>query len=304
MNTKQLLLSFLFSLTMLTTQAQIAATQAGIAVQGIVRDNNNTAITSGEPMTIIWTIYQKDGNETTLDSGTKNVTPDSFGVFSFVMDVEYTKNPDFANNIMWLKLETRQGNNEIVISDEKLKHVPYAISANNGVPMGSIMAYLGSTPPPGWIILNGQSWGTVGAPGNSLKTFLGNPSRVPNLQGRFLKGVGTSVENNVVPIILNKPQNQSQSLKSHTHNKGTLGANNNKAIPNNRNVPISTTWSRYGIKNGETSGTYGVLPRETTSGLENDDTNHNHTISGNTGSTGNTDEVRPSSWGVNYIIKL
>jgi hypothetical protein len=297
MKSKLFLLSFLMLLTIATNYAQSSASQSGIAVQGIARDSNNTAIADQE-ITFTCTIYY-DTDKNIYSKDIKAVT-DNFGVFSIVLEVDPSKNGEFFNNLVYLKIEDKT--NSTLISDELFKHVPYAISANNGVPTGSIMPYIGGNAPEGWVLCNGQNLNAIDGSAN-LRALL-NSNIAPNLQGRFLKGVGTSVEANVEPISLNTPQSQSQSLKSHTHNKGSLVANDNKAIPNNRNVPISTTWAGRQIRDGETTGNIAPFPYYGATVLENNDTNHQHTISGITGSTGNSNEVRPSSYGVNYIIKL
>ncbi|MFT4612311.1 MAG: hypothetical protein ACJA2M_000402 [Polaribacter sp.] len=304
MNTKQLLLSFLLSLTMLTTYAQTSASQAGIAVQGIARDNNNTAITTGEEIAITWTIYYKDGTDKVLDSNKESVTPDAFGVFSFVMDVDPAKNSDFANHVMWLKLETQQGNTTVLISDEKLKHVPYAISANNGVPMGSIMPYLGDgTPPPGWIFLEGQTFASVGEKGSSLRAFLGNPSSVPDLRGMFLRGAGTNsiakYKDNSGPAL---GKNQDDGFENHLHGKGTIAASGGT-----HKHKYKDQWrKKMGDDDGDDQdlldNDFRHQDQERTT--PNFDGSHSHTITGSTGNTGTILETRPVNFGISYIIKL
>ena len=62
MKPKQLLSTILFLFAITCNYAQASFTSAGIAVQGIARDNNNTAITTGESIDMTFTIYYDDVN--------------------------------------------------------------------------------------------------------------------------------------------------------------------------------------------------------------------------------------------------
>jgi hypothetical protein len=298
MKSKLFLLSFLMLLTIATNYAQSSASQSGIAVQGIARDSNNTAIADQE-ITFTCTIYY-DTDKNIYSKDIKAVT-DNFGVFSIVLEVDPSKNGEFFNNLVYLKIEDKT--NSTLISDELFKHVPYAISANNGVPTGSIMPYIGGNAPEGWVLCNGQNLNAIVGSAN-LRALL-NSNIAPNLQGRFLKGAGTPVDATSTEVQLNQPQ--TQSLVDHKHGKGTITALSNYAIDNPTgvlHVPVSTTWERRAINDGETSGDRRVYPAEQVTELVKDDTNHTHTISGSTADFGNGVENRPNNYGVNYIIKL
>lgn len=299
MKTKLLLLSFLMLLSVATNYAQTSAQASGIAVQGIARDNNNTAIPG--PVALTFTIYYKvSGAPTTAYTETVTVTADAFGVFSHVIDNPADKNFLFEKHQMWLEIKLGSG---AVISNEKFNHVPYAIAANNGVPTGSIMPYIGGSAPAGWALCNGQDLSLI-AGTEALIALLGS-NLAPNLSGRFLKGAGTPLEANVAPIAVKEPQAQSVPLKQHLHDKGTLGADNNIVIAAGQNVATSQEWIRRGYKNGETGGDLFNLVSETYTQAVNANTNHGHIISGSTAETAiDNSEVRPSSYGVNYIIKL
>lgn len=78
-------------------------------------------------------------------------------------------------------------------------HAQYAVTAANGVPPGTIIAYGGSTAPEGWLLCDGQTverttyaslfaaLGTAFGSGNGLTTF-----HLPDLRGRFLRGRNAS----------------------------------------------------------------------------------------------------------------
>ncbi|WP_111706329.1 phage tail protein [Lutibacter citreus] len=299
MKSKLLLLSLLMLFTFTTNYAQTSASQAGIAVQGIARDNNNTAITTGDLIPFLFTIYYTDSNtEFTVFSDDPNLKTDAFGVFSYVLDVDPEKNSDFANFQMWLKIEA--GSPLTEISNEPLKHVPYAISANNGVPTGSIMPYLGDSEPPGWVLCKGQTFASIGDKGNNLKEFLGGATNVPNLQGMFLRGTGISPENGLSGPALNAPQGE--GFKEHDHDKGTLDTEEG----GEHHHTYKDRWRQHmGDDNGDDQDQLDndFRHRDSDRTTPNFDGAHNHTITGRTGDAGTT-ETRPVNHGVNYIIKL
>jgi hypothetical protein len=186
MKTRQLLLTILFLFTVTCNYAQVSFTSAGIAVQGISRDATNRA-TSDATVDLVFQFYIKlPGNNTDPIGGpiSKQVVCDNFGVFSTIIDPDAISNHRFSNNEVWLAIT----NNGTEISNSKLQHVPYAISANNGVPTGSIMPFAGTTAPQGWALCNGDP-----LPTEAFKLIEMIGANAPNLQGRFLKGAGTEM---------------------------------------------------------------------------------------------------------------
>jgi microcystin-dependent protein len=294
MKSKLLLLSFLMLLSVATNFAQSSASQAGIAVQGIARDNNNTARIS-TPINLTFRFYY--GANILIYEIAKKVTTDGFGVFSVVLEPGATNNILMANNQAFLRISE----GETIISDEVLRQVPYAIAAANGVPTGSIMPFIGTTAPEGWALCNGAPLPTTAT---VLIAMVG--ANAPNLGGRFLKGAGTNVETNVQPITLKNTQIQSVPLKVHTHTNtlGVMYSDLGTNVPSSVNEWRGENWTTsdskfFGPYYGITSGSAGNSTRGNTRG------SHGHTLSGaiTVTSTDNS-EVRPSSYGVNYIIKL
>lgn len=276
-----------------TNYAQASFTSAGIAIQGIARDNNNTAI-QNQIINLDFKFYRKDATLGDIQISSvinKQLMTDNFGVFSTIVDPNYQNNLQFSNYDVWLKIK----NDNILISDEPLNHVPYAISANNGVPTGSIMPYMGKIAPPGWQMCNGS----LVTPSSPLAIFLqaqGLPNdKTPNLQGMFLRGVGTSI-NSSVPTILGDTQDD--TYESHSHPSGTLKADSNGNHTHNYNSGHGST---AGIENGTFHpgeiGYQDMLNTTTSNGA------HTHNVSGTTAVSGST-ETRPVNYGVNYIIKL
>ncbi len=294
MKTKLLLMLCLFCAS-ISNYAQSSASQSGIAVQGIARDANNTALTN-QTINLTFTLYYLDASsiEQNIYKVTRNVTTDAFGVFSDVIDPTAVNNSLFANNTAYLRIE--KGSE--VISDEKLRHVPYAIAANNGVPTGSIMPFIGTVAPEGWVFCNGAA---LPATAKALIALLGG-NNAPNLQGMFLRGTGTNPVNNQAGPALKATQNE--ELKSHLHAKGTL-ATQTAGDHNHANGSFDKLMSITGNNSvNAVDGDPGMVQPDL--GFARTMSNagdHTHNITGSTADTGGN-ETRPVNYGVNYIIKL
>lgn len=273
--------------------AQTSAEAAGIAVQGIARDDNNTA-KSNETVNLKFTIYYLDSTNQMQDIYVDNesLSTDSFGVFSHVVDPGAVNNVVIANTQAYLKIEEGQ----TVISDEPLKHVPYAISANNGVPTGAIMPFMGTTAPYGWVLCDGSS--LTGVPGSQKLIDLLGVSNVPDLRGMFLRGAGNNSFNTVLTTL---GAVQDEAFKSHLHNidlKTTTNGNHN-----HNNGGYNQLLS---IDGQYTTGASDSTPNEpnlASSATMSTAGDHNHDVKGNSELTGDN-ETRPVNYGVNYIIKL
>lgn len=288
MKSKLLLLSFLMLFSVATNYAQSSASQAGIAVQGIARDNNNTARIS-TPINLTFRVYY--GANILIYEIAKTVTTDSFGVFSVVLEPGATNNILMANNQAFLRISE----GTTIISDEVLRQVPYAIAAANGVPTGSIMPYIGTTAPDGWLLCDGLT--NVPQP-SALYNLIG--STTPNLKGMFLRGTGTSPVNNQPGPALKAMQGE--ELKSHEHSSGSLvnstnGSHVHSITFHNDDYNGSGGNFNDGLED-DTSSATNVNGKNT-----NASGDHSHTISGSTAPIGGN-ETRPVNYGVNYIIKL
>ncbi|OOV19037.1 tail fiber protein [Flavobacterium sp. LM4] len=291
MKSKLLLILCVFCAT-ISNYAQSSASQSGIAVQGIARDANNTALTS-QTINLTFTFYYLDASsiEQNIYKVSKNLTTDAFGVFSDVIDPTAVNNSLVANNTAYLRIE--KGTE--VISDEKLRHVPYAISANNGVPTGSIMPFIGTSAPEGWVLCNGAA---LPSTAKALIAMVGN--NAPNLQGMFLRGTGTSPVNSQPGPALKGTQQD--SLEKHSHDKGTL-ATDTAGNHNHKNGVYNQLLSMTGKFTAIQTDNNNDQPDLGTAGTIQDAGSHTHTISGSTGDFGDL-ETRPVNYGVNYIIKL
>ena len=198
----------------------------GIAVQGLARDANNTARTNASvPLTFEIYYLNSSNNPVDVYSSTSTLQTDAFGVFSHVINLPNTTETQFSNHELYLKI--KEGATEI--SNEVFKRVPLAYAASNGVPTGSIMPFIGTAAPAGWILCDG---GAIPIDSNTLtlRTLLGS-ANAPNLQGMFLRGTGTSPVNSQDGPALKTTQQDAN--KSHSHANGTLATSDAGAHSHN-----------------------------------------------------------------------
>jgi len=288
--------------------AQASVTSTGISIQGIARDENNSALTNIDQLGLTFRIYYLDGsnNEVQILSQTQNVRTDNFGVFSYVLPIENTHFIMISNTPAYLKVT--QGS--VVFSNEKLQAVPYAIHAQNGVPTGTIMAYIGATAPTGWLLCDGSAIADNAATAR-LRELLG-ATTTPNLNARYLRGTGDV--SGKIAIALKGTQDD--TFKPHNHGVGSLATssegNHTHDAADGFNK-LSRTDDRYWV-NSSVVHTAAALatssPANRTNIYESRTmTNtgaHTHTISGTTADAGNAtvNETRVFSYGVTWIIKI
>ncbi|MDC1401824.1 phage tail protein [Flavobacteriaceae bacterium] len=275
---------------------QAHVTSSGISIQGIARDANNSALSNLNDLSLDFVIYYlgSGNSENLIHQESGSVSTDAFGVFSYVVSINSSNFTKIANKESYLKVS--QGS--AIFSNEKLHAVPYAIHAQNGVPTGSIMPFVGnsSNVPAGWLLCDGSSF-TDDVYHAKLKSLLGSTS-TPNLSGTYLRGTGTT-GNHVGPG-LNSFQND--QTKEHRHavslsgNTNTDGAHRHRLPMDQRgNQTIQTLYDTSGYDEGWV---------DQGSDMEGQ-SEHSHalTLSGNTNNTGSA-EVRVYGYGVNYIIKI
>lgn len=283
MKIKLHLLSFLLLLTVATNYAQ------GIAVQGIARDENNTAKGLATLNFKFSIYYTKGGTVYTPVTKTEALTTDAFGVFSYVIPAEAIDNTTIFENELYLKIEQLTAP-AATISDEKLNYVPYAMNASNGVPTGSIMPYIGETAPRGWVLCDGSA---LPATATALKSMIGN--NTPNLKGMFIRGTGTSPVNNQAGPALKATQGE--SFKDHTHS--AVHDHTQEAHSHNVSILNNVGTDTYNTLDNDAAGsTYVTYTTDAKTPV----------IKNYTGDTQGSDtggkETRPVNYGVNYIIKL
>lgn len=279
--------------------AQASVTSTGISIQGIARDETNSALTNIDQLGLTFKIYYLDGsnNEVQILSQTQNVRTDNFGVFSYVLPIENTHFIMISNTPAYLKVT--QGS--VVFSNEKLQAVPYAIHAQNGVPTGTIMAYIGATAPTGWLLCDGSAIADNAATAR-LRELLG-ATTTPNLNARYLRGTGNVTGKEAIAL----KGTQDDTFKEHNHGVGSLATSE----AGSHNHTKDTDWNRLMKSDGRytmgggTDNSTGE-PNLNDARVMADAGAHSHTISGTTANAGNAtvNETRVFSYGVTWIIKI
>jgi hypothetical protein len=283
-----------------TVNAQTNVLSSGMSIQGIARDETNAALANIDQLDLTFNVYYLVGTtETSILTQTATVKTDNFGVFSYVLNISQDQYTLISTQSAYLKVT--QGS--VVFSNEKLQAVPYAIYAQNGVPTGTVVAYIGTEAPTGWMFCNGTPIPNTPYYAN-LKTMLGNATTTPGLNGMFLRAIGTAQNGRTGPKLM---QGQQDSFESHNHGVGSLALSTDG---NHSHNPGSNGYIYVLKKDGTGTPTAtdnndngGNEPTISSASPITAGGSHTHTISGATNTSGDT-ETRPINWGVNWIIKI
>ena len=190
----------------------------------------------------------------------------------------------------------------------------YTINFVSAIPStGSIMSYLGTTDPDGWILCDGVNRTSVDSRYSNLSTLLNtiygistntaNSITPPNLTGKFLYGATTTTTGIGQT---GGSATQILTLPTHSHTfSGTTTATNTNHSHNSgwkaANGPGGSGWTEgfQGIGTSVNTGT-AVTVAQGSSGV-----NHSHTFSQTTVSTGQGQAISilPPYTIINYIIK-
>jgi microcystin-dependent protein len=286
----------------------------GISVQGIARDNASSAL-ADKILTFTFSIAKDDN--TIVYSETQSIRTDNFGVFSHIVSTgnpvtSTFNNVDFSISDLKIKVSVSYSGNQIEVYNQTFQYTPYAhfakkaalaTKADNGVPTGSIMPYMGAVAPAGWVLCAGQSLPN-NAEHNQLRNMVG--ANAPNLLGMFLRGTGTNPRSaSYAGPSLNGFQDD--SFESHGHGV-TVTVN---AVGNHRHNIEKLPLDAQANGSGDMGTLTGNSPGNDesfapVSGGDNAISAagaHDHSASGSIANTGGG-ETRPVSYGVNYIIKL
>lgn len=285
----------LILLAVKNVSAQTNVTSSGMSIQGIARDESNAALANIDQLALVFTVYYlgAGNSEHVILTKTANVKTDNFGVFSYVLDIDQSLYSQISSQSAYLKVV--QGS--VVFSNEKLQAVPYSIYAQNGVPTGSIMPFIGTVAPNGWLLCDGSTFADNATNAN-LKALLGSTT-TPNLKGMFLRGTGTAATGKAGPAL---KAVQQDDIKSHTHavdiNTNSAGAHNHTGANGfNRVLKMDGTSTANSTDNSSNEPNLYLSSPIATDGA------HTHSVKGNTDVAGTT-ETRPINYGVNYIIKI
>jgi microcystin-dependent protein len=202
------------------------------------------------------------------------------------------------------------------------------IEAAQQIPTGVIWAYAGSAAPTGWVLCDGAAinrggvnadlfalLGTTYGPGDNATTF-----NVPNLNNRFIRGGTPGTTGGADSVTLTTAQ-----LPSHSHSIGTLttaggGQHSHTGTTSEEpahdhgmpNVAYTFTGSTTGLwLQGSGSGeirttAFADEPAHSHTLTTSVESDHTHTVSGTTASTGSGSSVStlPAFTAMRYIIKL
>ncbi len=162
-----------------------------------------------------------------------------------------------------------------------------AITSDNGVPVGCIMPYMGTSAPVGWLLCNNDPV-PAGSEYDTLRAIVG--SNVPDIRGMFLRGAGQN-------------SNSSYQYSGDSARLPGIGQDDATKLPSD--TTIHGGRHKHAIGDWRPPG--GVQP-VLAGAMEGDghwadkfvnwSESHSHTISG-----GDPEETRPNNYAVNYIIK-
>ncbi|MDR2192413.1 MAG: phage tail protein [Endomicrobium sp.] len=182
------------------------------------------------------------------------------------------------------------------------QHAKTTDRANNGVPVGTVIAFAGNGAPSGYLPCDGKEVNQSEYPdlfaviGSLYGSAGGGKFRLPNFQGMFLRGAGSQTIN-----VSNKGSDPNQNKTNITVTANPLGQVQGDAI---RNI-VGTA--------GSANNTYAYFSRS--SGVFALEGGANHQTNGGGGSSRNginfdasrivptSMENRPANYAVNYYIK-
>jgi microcystin-dependent protein len=196
---KKKALTLLTGIIILTTIGNAQIEEIGYAFQGYAVDAEGKAL-GNENINVKFTITPAGYIEE------HSLATDVFGVFTATVGAV---TPNVFKTINYsilqsLKVEVKKTSAAVYITihNGQMLSVPYAqyankakdattaTTANNGVPVGTIIAFAGSTAPPGWLACDGAP---IPAVHTELIAVLGNSwgGGLPNLTNAFLRGSGS-----------------------------------------------------------------------------------------------------------------
>lgn len=220
-------------------------------------------------------------------------TPVNNGIFVVSLDFGGTV---FNGSARWLEISARASGSGNPFTNtfprQAITAAPYAVYANNGVPPGSVMAFMGTTAPTGWLLCDGSAVSRTtyaalyAVVGNSSGSGDGSTTfHLPDLRGMFLRGVdGTAGRD---------PDKASRSAPAPGGNFGNLvGSAQTDAFRSHQhyNPRVNAGISDPGNPPGGYAGLAGLL--DTTTSL---------TTASTVPAAAN--ETRPRNIYVNFIIK-
>jgi microcystin-dependent protein len=304
----------------------------GFSFQGFAIDPDGKALGS-TAITVRFSISPSTGTGGNY-SETYALTTDPFGVFhaNIGKGTKESGSADFKSldftkksTVYKLKVEVKKTNGGIytTINEADFNAVPYARVAENGVPVGTVVAFAGdkNNVPEGWLLCDGKSVAQSDYPQlyaaiGSAWGASGSSFNVPDLRGMFLRGVndgatGAYSDPNASGRSASKSGGntgdkvgavQTDAFRQHTHT-GSGNTNTDGAHYHSDN--------EYGLADNDDDDGVGQYIGGRGGSYNNDGGNgyirpggseHKHAFSFTSDATGGA-ESRPVNAGVYYIIK-
>ncbi len=188
-------------------------------------------------------------------------------------------------------VEVSISNRPAILPRQQILSSPYAFSAANGSPPGTVVAFAGpeSNVPAGWLLCDGRSiervqypqlWQAIGGSwgtGNGTTTFL-----LPDLRGVFLRGVNAG---------------RTDALRDDVSERFALTGGNSGSVGSYQMDALKRHDHSYRRAIGHTPGAPGIAL------FADNAVDINGDRRGEINSEGNPNETRPKNAAVNYVIK-
>lgn len=287
----------------------------GFGFQGYAVDSDGKAL-AGKSINVRFTIARTPAGGTNYVA-IHTLNTDAYGVFGATIGTgngTETGTPfaelNFASYDYILQVEVKKAGavTYTEISNKVLDAVPFARSAANGVPVGTILPFAGANTkvPDGWLLCNGASYSETGIY-SQLASVIGttwgtgsSDFAVPDLRGVFLRGANNMGSGGARTGTYADPTSaravgsfQDHDIQSHNHT-GTANSAGDHTHSHGSDGALE------GFDNNN-AGFISLTDRNSASRVVGD-LNGAHTHSLSINNTGGA-ETRPVNAAVNYIIK-
>ena len=194
------LLAIVFTITTANAQAPQA-----IPYQAAARNSSGVIITN-KTIALRFTLHDASTTGTIVYQEKQNAVTNALGMFIVNIGQGIAVTGTFSNinwsvngKFMQVELDTTAtGNSYTDMGTQQLMSVPYALNAtkaDNGVPVGTVVAFMGTTPPAGWLLCDytavsrstyANLFSVIGIA--SGKVDGSTTFNLPELRGEFLRG--------------------------------------------------------------------------------------------------------------------